>query len=162
MRYLAPYFTPICYVLGILCLVLLFLFRNSDIPIVAALAICTLLLFYFGYTISKHNKEEAKYNFFPPRIHTEKAVYSMVLRFDGTNIIGYNGVPMLKSATELDIKKEGDKYMLYYDNQRLGYIPEDSNARKLADVHYDRAGSRLLAIIKKDGDSTFDIAAYSE
>ena len=162
MRYLAPYFTPICYVLAALCLILLFLFRNGDPVIIAALALCTLMLLYFGYTIRKHNKEEAKYNFFPTRIHTEKTIYSLTLRFDGTAIAGYNGVSLLKSATELDIKQEDDKYMLYHGDQRLGYIPEDSNAYKLTQVHYGRPESRLMAIIKKDGDSTFDIAAYTE
>ena len=162
MRFLAPYLGPICYGISILCLALLFLFRNSETYIVVFLAICFVGTLILGYIVRKQAKEEAMYNFFPNRIHTEKAVYSMHLRLDNTEIIGYNGVPELKSASELDIRQEDNKFMLYFDNQKLGYIPENTNAYRLTKNCINDPTCILKVIIRKDGDKTFDIACYSE
>ncbi|MGI5825088.1 MAG: hypothetical protein ACOX7J_05895 [Bacillota bacterium] len=162
MKFLAPFLGPICYAISLISLVLLFLFRNSEPTTIIVLAFCCIGTFILGYITRKQAKEEALYNFFPNRIHTETTVYSLHLRLDNTEIIGYNGVPELKSASELDIREENNKYNLYFNNQKLGYIPENTNAYKLTRNCINDPSCILKAIIRKDGDKTFDIACYSE
>lgn len=162
MRFLAPFLGPICYALAVISLVLALLFRNNQIHVVGLLLVCAAICFFLGYTIHKQNKEETMYNFFPNRIQTEDTVYSMHLRLDNTAIIGYNGVPELKSATELNIRQEDNKYYVYKDNQKLGYIPEDCNAYYLTKNSINDPTCLLKAFVRKDGDKTFDIACYQE
>ena len=162
MKFLAPYLGPICYALSLISFVLAFLFRNGDLPTLILLLACAFGCLWLGYIISKQAKEEKMYNFFPHNIQTEKSVYSMHLRLDNTAIIGYNGVPELKSATELDIRQENGKYYVYSNEQKLGYIPEDCNAYILTKNCINDPSCILKAIIRKDGDRTFDIACYQE
>lgn len=160
MRYLAPFLEPICYVMAFLCFFLVILYRNSTTTAII-LAVCVVALLFFGLTIRKNKREEALYNHFPDRIHTETDIYTQFIRFDKTKIIGYNGVPELKAKDELDIKKEDGKYMVYLKDKCLGYMEEGTTIYKMLEMHYGEAGKRFLAIVCKDGDQTFDIALYT-
>ncbi len=162
MRYLAPYLGPIGYAIGLIALVLLFVFRDSDLPTLAFLAFCCVISFLLGFSARKQAKEERLYNFFPSRIETEKTVYSLNLRLDNTEIIGYTGTPELKGADELDIRAEDSKFAVYHQGQKLGYIPENTNAYIMTKNCINDPTCLLKAIVRKDGDKTFDIACYTE
>lgn len=160
MKYLAPFLVPICYVLGIICLVLAFANRDAGTAIFVILIFCAVFCFIFGYSTDKNNKYEKKWNHFSNRIETESEIYSMVMRFDNNKIIGYQGVPMLNAATELDVIEENNRFALYHQGQSLGYLEEDTPTHRMLNAYYPRKDFMIKAIIKKDGDHTVDIAAY--
>ena len=160
MRFLAPFLVPICYVLSVICLILAFLNRANGPIVIGMMVVCAIICFVFGYSTDKNNKEEKKWNHFESRIETENEVYTMFLRFDNNKIIGYNGVPMLSAATELKIKKEDSQYALYFEDQKLGYLEEDTPTFRMLDNYSGRNDIMAKAIIKKDGDLTVDIACY--